>query len=402
MNSIESYPGKAHDVKPAIKPVDDTATSLPGVLFTMRYSDDEGFVWNNIAKSRDAASYELRSEAQCFIAYKKLTGRPTYDALYMTPVELDCYDISTAGLNTIKAFVLEHRIKVIVFMSALPTTMNLPFLRRLGVRTINTENDGFDHSKRDPLPKRLAKRFLRRVLGLQLHDMHLANAESQRHFLSEHAYIPDARLHLVPDAVDCGQFSPGDRDAACAQCGLDPDRFWIICVAQARPGKRVDMLIRIARRVVDERPAARIGFIYIGDGEMLQSWKALASCLELNDVFYFPGRRHDLAPFYRSASLMVHASLRESFGLAIVEAMACGLPVVASAANGPSETIVDGETGKLIALEDFDGFCKGIIAYVDDPTLRQAHGMNARMRASHVYGMAGQGKHFAKEIRQFL
>lgn len=380
----------------------DATAALPGVLFTMRYPDDEGYVWNTIAKSKDVASYELRNDARCFIAYKKLTGRPTYEPHFMAPIQLDCYDISKEGLNALKDFVLEHRIKVIVFMSALPSTLNLSFLRTLGVRTINTENDSFDHSKRDPVLKKAVKFLLRRVLGQQLHDMHLANAESQRRFLSTHACIPDARLRIVQDAVDCDQFSHGDRAEACAQAGLDPDRFWIVCVAQARPEKRVDMLIQIARRVVDERPDSRIGFVYIGSGQMAEDWKVLANSLGLAEVFYFAGRKNDLVPFYRSASLMVHGAFRESFGLAVVEAMACGVPVIASAASGPAETIVDGKTGRLIALDDFDGFCKAIIAYVDNPALLASHGMNATARANEVYSMAKQGKQFAEEIKRFL
>lgn len=385
-----------------IKPVEKPASTHPGVLFTMRYPDDEGYVWNTIARSKDAASNELRDVAKCFIAFKKLTGEPTYSPQHMTSVELDCYDTSPEGLNTLKAFVLEHRIKVIVFMSALPSTLNLPFLRKLGVRTINTENDSFDHSKRDPVVKKAAKFLLRRILGRQLHDMHLANAESQSRFLRTHACIPSSRLHIVQDAVDCDQFSPGDRAMACQQTGLDPNRFWVICVAQARPEKRIEMLIRVARKVAAERPDSRIGFVYIGDGQLVDGWKMFANSLGLDGVFYFAGRKNDLVPYYRSANLMVHAAFRESFGLAVVEGMACGLPVVASAATGPSETIIDGTTGALIGLEDFDGFCEAIIAYVDDPARLILHGANAIARANNVYGMARQGKQFAEEIKRFL
>lgn len=373
----------------------------PGVVFTMRYPDDAGYVWNTIAQSRDIAASYL-TQASCFIAYPKLTGNGGYAPINLNQVELDFYDYSADGLARIIAFIKTNNIKSVVFMSALPSVINLKALRKLGVRTINTENDSFDHRKRDSFPIKVIKFVVRKIFRQQLHDLHLANAESQRTFLRRYAMIPDSRLDLVRDGIDCNKFTLGDRQAARTQLGLKRDSFLIICVAQARAEKRLEFIIKAAKRIVDERAGKEIEFIYVGDGPPVSEWKILVHELGLADRFTFAGRQSNIAPYYQAANLMVHAAERESFGLAIVEGMACGLPIVASAAAGPKETILNGNTGRLIEISDFDGFVDAILQYIDDERLTMEHGLNAHDHVKRTYSIDRQGEEIAKRISNLL
>jgi glycosyltransferase involved in cell wall biosynthesis len=380
------------------------SAGLPGVLFTMRYPDNTGFVWTTIALGKDKASAQLRGHANCFIAYPKLSDKPSYQPKFVQPVELDCYDMSNQGRVALSQFILKNHIKVIVFMSALPSTLALRWLRTLGVRTLNTENDSFDHTKQDPLFKRTVKFVFRRLMKSQLHDLHLANAPSQRIFLSSYAQIPSSRLALLTDGVDCERFSPGDQEAAREYLNIEKSKFWIICVAQARSEKRLDWIIHAAKRVIEARPQQKVGFLYVGDGDgsLMQELKQLVANLNLNVDFKFLGRQDDLTHFYRASDLMVHAAERESFGLAIVEAMACGLPVVACAAAGPSETILQGKTGSLVNTNDFEGFVKAILHYIDDKEAAKQQGANARNHVVTNYSIEHYGKSLAGYIKNYL
>lgn len=368
----------------------------------MRYPDDTGYVWNYIAHVRDRAGEHLREQATPYLAFPKLTGRPSYQPLHLQAVELDCYDNTAAGRQAIETFVREHNVKVMVFMSALPQTVCLDLLRRLGVRTLNTEDDGFDPERRDSLPKRAVKFVMRRMLGRQTHDLHLANSRPQRDFLLNYSLLRPSRVRLMENSVDCAHFCPGDQAEARAQTELDPDRFWILAVAQARPEKRIGELIKVIDRVSQLRPDARIGFVYVGDGPPVNEWKQQAAALGHSAKFVFAGGQNDVRPFYRSADLMVHAAERESFGLAIVEAMSCGIPVVACAAAGPKETIRDGATGALVGLYDFDAFTQAVLRYVDDRALTKSHGQNARAHVVAAYNVVRHGKDFADHIARFL
>lgn len=368
----------------------------------MRYPDDTGYVWNYIASVRDRASAYLQHDAIPYIAFPKLTGKPSYSLQHLCPVELDCYDFSPSGRKAIARFIRDNNIKVMVFMSALPQTIGMRLLRRLGVRTVNTEDDGFDPQRRDPLVKRGLKFFMRRMLRLQQHDLHLANSRSQQAFLLDYACLPPDRVCLMTNSVDTTYFCPGDRSAARRLTGLDPDRFWIIAVSQARPEKRVDKLILMMRGILEARPGARLGFVYVGDGPIAAEWRELARELGLQDVVVFAGRQNDVLPYYRSANLMVHAAHTESFGLAIVEAMACGIPVVASAASGPCETIIDGQTGALVPVHDMEAFQQAVLRYIDNVEMTKIHSENARAHVVASYNVMRHSKEFADHIAQFL
>jgi glycosyltransferase involved in cell wall biosynthesis len=377
-------------------------SNKPGILFTMRYPDDTGYVWNYIAGVRDRASSHLLDLATPYMAFPKLTGNPSYQPQHLNPVELDCYDNSPAGRAALAGFVRRHNIKVAVFMSALPQTVCLHLLRKLGVRTINTEDDSFNPAQRDGLAKRSLKFLIRRVLERQAHDLHLANSAAQFDFLLNYQLLPRNRVALMKNSVDCTHFCPGDRQAARAQTGLDPDRFWILAVAQARSEKRIERLIQMVHEVVQARPQARIGFVYVGDGPPVETYKQQVAALGLQGVCVFAGRQNDVRPYFRAADLMVHAAERESFGLAIVEAMACGIPVVASAALGPQETIIDNQTGALIPLDDFNLFTQAVLRYVDDTNITRIHGKNARAHVDAAYNVVRHGKEFAEHIARFL
>jgi glycosyltransferase involved in cell wall biosynthesis len=374
----------------------------PGVVFTMRYPDDIGYVWNFTARVRDRASAHLLEQARVFMAFPKLTGNPSYQPIHLQPVELDCYDNTPAGRAAIENFVRSNNIKVMVFMSALSNTVCLDLLRRLGVRTLNTENDSFDPRQRDGLVKHSLKYLVRRILRLQQHDLHLANSVAQQRFLLNYQMLPPDRVVLMKNSVDPVRFSPGDKLAARARLGLDPDRFWILAVAQARPEKRVDRLLQVVHDVARMRRDKRVGFVYVGDGPMFDAWKQQAEEFGLADVCIFAGRQNDVVPYYHAADLLVHAAERESFGNAIVEAMACGIPVVASAALGPKETILHDRTGSVVALDDFAGFTTAVLRYVDDPAMTELHGNNARAHVDTAYNVVRQSKEFAEHIARFL
>jgi hypothetical protein len=145
------------------------SSSRKGILFCMRYPDDQGFVWKTIAQTRDATARALNA-FENYIAFPELTGNPIHTFRHMKPVELDCYTLDPAGRSRLKQFVEEKGIVAVIYMSALASTLDMTFLRSLGVVTINTENDSFDHSQRDSFAKRIGKFIIRRLLRRQIHD----------------------------------------------------------------------------------------------------------------------------------------------------------------------------------------------------------------------------------------
>lgn len=370
----------------------------PNILFCMRYPDDEGFVWKTVARLRDMVAAEL-DDRQCFIAFPQLTGRSVHSFAHLGPVEIDCYRLDHGDRAALRRLVTERQIGAIVYMSALPATLDMGFLRGLGLVTINTEEDSFDPELRDPLPKRLAKFVVRRFLHRQLHDRHIANSLSQGEWLARYAQIPPERLTVIPNGVDCSHYTPGPPAKPPL---LDPQRRWVICVSQARAGKRVDLILRSAARIAAQPEFADVSFVYVGAGELLEAWQRLAADLDIADRTHFAGRQENLLPWYRASCLMVHAAERESFGLVLAEAMACGLPIVASAAAGPCEIVAHGQTGQLVGIDDEAAFGAAMEAYLRDPALARAHGQAGRERAAERFSIHRQAREIAAAIRQTI
>jgi glycosyltransferase involved in cell wall biosynthesis len=375
--------------------------SSPVILFSMRYPDDEGFVWRTIALCRDLVAGHLAG-FRCLIAFPKLTGRSLYRFSHLQAVELDCYDASPDGTRRMEKFMVEHGVVAAVFMSALPNTLDMKMFRRLGVKTVNTENDGFDRQMRDPWLKGIAKLVVRRIFRRQIHHLHIANSSVQAAWLHSYARIPRSRIKLVSDGVDCEHFVPSPAGVATSSAALDPAFQWCLCVSQSRPEKRVDMVIRAASEIVKRYPAKNFAFAYIGDGPMLAQWKALAQSLGLGARFRFIGQVQDPLPYYQSAHLMVHASERESFGLVLAEAMACGLPVVACRADGPSQIIDDGRTGALVDIDDERAFTDAIAHYLMHPEKMRQHGQMARVRVVDNFSIHRQAEKIATSIRHVI
>lgn len=368
----------------------------PNVLFCLRYPDDEGFVWKTVARLRDLVAGEL-AERRCFVAFPALTGRSVHHFEHLTPVQLDCYRLTKTDRIRLRQLVAAERIGVIVYMSALPATLDLNFLRSLGLVTINTEEDSFEHTRPDPPYRRWAKFLVRQLLKRQLHDLHIANSHAQGELLKHHAQIPPERLIVIPNGVDCARFSPRSAEKAPI---LDPTRRWVISVSQARPEKRFDLILRCAARITSQPEFADVSFVYVGAGEQLEPWRRLAQEIGIGDRVHFAGRQEHLPPWYQAASLMVHAARRESFGLVLAEAMGCALPVVATAAAGPREVIEDGVTGRLVAIDDEGAFCTAIEQYLRDPQLARAHGQAGHERVNQRYSIHRQAAEIAAAIRQ--
>lgn len=368
----------------------------PGILFCMRYPDDEGFVWKTVARLRDLIAAEL-TEFDCHIAFPRLTGRSVHRFSHLRPVELDCYQLDQGSRASLRSFVKQHAVGTIVYMSALPSSIDLAFLRGLGLITVNTEEDSFDPDRRDCFARRWAKFVVRRILHRQLHDLHIANSEASGAWLMQYSQIPPARLRVIPNGVDCDYFQPV---GACSPGLFDPNRRRIICAGQARPVKRLDTIIRCAARIVDQTEFADVDFLYVGEGEMLCQWRRLVEQLGIASRFHFAGQQADLRPYYQSACLMAHAAEQESFGLVLAEAMASGLPVVAIAAPGPSGIIADNQTGRLVPIGDEAAFAAALESYLRERAMIATHGAAARKRAVERFSIHRQARDTASAIRQ--
>ena len=375
-------------------------SELPSIAFAMRYPDDVGLVWASLARGPGTAMRELAEVAGALVCFPVLTDRPAFQTPWATRLPCNWYDTQTpTSREQIQALVREHHIKVVFYWSCPSDSVDIRFLHGLGLRTINCEVDSYPPNSQQPLIKWLAKRLLRGWLAIGIHDRYVANAHHQRRFLLEFAALPAHRVETVVDGVDLERFTPEPRPEP-AELDLPVSEYYVISVSQARPEKRVDVLVDTAIELFSLRPELSLTFVHVGGGQCLEEWKKRAA--PLGDRYRFTGSKSDVVPYLRLATIFVHAAERESFGYVVAEAMACGKPIIAARIPGPSELMEEGVTGILVVPGDASGMARQILGLLDDPPRRERMGLAGRERAQRHYNSRRQAVELAAILKKEL
>ena len=189
---------------------------------------------------------------------------------------------------------------------------------------------------------RTLKEFRARLLGAGVAEVFCVSEFSRQRFLAN--YGADAkRASVIHNGVSLDAF--GRRPGAPAQIGPDPLR--VICVAALIEQKGVQDLLDAAAMVISEENLLEVRVV--GEGPMLSQLQRAVTELGLESVVEFLGLRSDVPSLLAESQVAVVPSRwDEGFGYAVIEAMAAGIPVIASAAGGIPEIVVDGETGFLV------------------------------------------------------
>ncbi|MFI0775952.1 glycosyltransferase family 4 protein [Streptomyces sp. NPDC021212] len=191
--------------------------------------------------------------------------------------------------------------------------------------------------------------------------------------------LPGVRIESVPNSVPAPGLEPADGTGK-----------WVVAAGRLAPVKRYDLLIRAFAKVSAARPDWRLR-IY-GGGEQRAKLRALIDKLGLYNHVFLMGPANPLDPEWAKGSIAAVTSSLESFGMTIVEAMRCGLPVVATdCPHGPAEIIDNGVDGRLVPSGDTNAIAGALLDLINNDELRQQMGQaalkdSARFDPSRVAG----------------
>ncbi len=191
---------------------------------------------------------------------------------------------------------------------------------------------------------------------------------------------PPGRTHVIVNGVDVEHIRAlGARgDFTRAGLGLRPDALVLVTVARLDTIKRLDVLIRAVPALAARLPAIQL--LIVGDGPLRDRLRTLAATVGAADHVIFAGAVVDAARVLPLADLYVTASRGEGLPLAVLEAMAAGLPVVATAVPGHTDVVEDGVTGALVPPDDPERLAAAAAALLPDRSRREAMGRAGRAR----------------------
>jgi glycosyltransferase involved in cell wall biosynthesis len=183
---------------------------------------------------------------------------------------------------------------------------------------------------------------------------------------------------FIHNGIDLSEFSIASQDI-----DSPPKGRYVLSVSAYKEQKALDVLIRAMESVAARNPEIKL--ILVGEGPLREELEALSEKLGLVDriEFHGPKSRREVIRLLRSCEVFVLPSRFETFGIAIVEAMACGRPVVAANAGGMPEIVRNGVTGILVNTEDPSSLADALNALLGNPSLRQHLGENA-LNAAHA------------------
>jgi N-acetyl-alpha-D-glucosaminyl L-malate synthase BshA len=182
-------------------------------------------------------------------------------------------------------------------------------------------------------------------------------------------------IEVIPNFLDCKRYRRTDSPALRQRYCQEESEKLVIHMSNFRPVKRVEAVIDVFNRIAATVPAR---LLLVGDGPDLNKAIDRAEQLGIGGRVEALGEQDQVVPLLSISDLFLLPSQQESFGLAALEAMACGVPVVASSVGGLSEVIDHGRTGFLHGVDDLEGMAASGIQVLSDPELHAAVAASGR------------------------
>jgi glycosyltransferase involved in cell wall biosynthesis len=193
----------------------------------------------------------------------------------------------------------------------------------------------------------------------------------------------DDKIAIVYNGVDLNRFTPdpGGRDRLAKDLGLTGHGLILSTIARLTPVKRIDLMLRTCRVLQDRGLAFRFVIASQG-GDLEKPLKELSASLGLTESVFWVGQTSEPENLLRGSDIFFFTSAAESFGNVLVEAMACGLPVVASRRGAIGEIVVDDECGLLPFGDEPASYAEAILRLANDAALRRRLSEAAVKRAA--------------------
>jgi sugar transferase (PEP-CTERM/EpsH1 system associated) len=244
-------------------------------------------------------------------------------------------------------------------------------------------HDLYGRSRKYTLYRRICRPFVTRYIAV--------SRDLQR-WLHDTVHVPPDRVEHICNGVDTTKFRPANSGRSILPPGFAPANAIVIgTVGRLQSVKDQVTLARAFGALVSARSELRdrLRLVVVGDGPALTDIRRPLQDAGVEALTWLAGARTDVADLMRAMDVFVLPSLNEGISNTILEAMASGLPVIATRVGGNPELIVEGTNGELFAPRDVEALTSELTRYVVDEARRRAHGEQGRRRALEHFSLDG-------------
>lgn len=230
------------------------------------------------------------------------------------------------------------------------------------------------------------KPIVLRRLHSPLIDRYITVSQDFKRYLIDKVHVRPDRITTICNGVDTAKFFPAehplqDKPQDLAPHGfIGPESVVVGSVGRLQPVKDQATLIRAFAHLAHSSAAikAKVRLVIVGDGPLRDALTRLVDDLDIGRITWFAGDRQDVSQVLRLFDVFVLPSLAEGISNTILEAMASGLPIIATQVGGNAELVQDGLNGRLIPSADGPKLVQVLADYLNQPALRRAHGTASR------------------------
>jgi len=242
----------------------------------------------------------------------------------------------------------------------------------------------------DPDGSRRRYQWLRRAYRPFVHH-HVALSRDLQCYLEDKVGVPPSRITQIHNGVDVRRFGrTSDARVAPPGCPFsDPSLFVVGTVGRMQTVKAQSLLARAFVRALQVQPRLRerMRLIMVGDGPLRTEVQAVLDAAGASELAWLPGERADVPDVMRGLDCFVLPSLAEGISNTILEAMASGLPVLATDVGGNAELVHAGLTGQLVPAGDVEALSAGLVGMAADPEGTTAMGRAGRARVAQHFSL---------------
>jgi glycosyltransferase involved in cell wall biosynthesis len=209
-------------------------------------------------------------------------------------------------------------------------------------------------------------------------DAYISVSEGCAEYLTDRKGLPARKIHVIPNGCDLDRFSDSSSNTGDLKnaLGLRNGQSVLLVIGRLEPQKGHAVLLEAMARIRTE--FANVHLVCVGEGSLAESLKARTAELGLNECVHFVGYQRRVEDWLAMADVAILPSFYEGMPLVVIEALAAGRAMVATAVDGTSEVVVNGKTGLTVPPGDAEALAKAISQLLRNPAERRALGAAGR------------------------